>query len=68
MGVKMTFRIITKNRAADPEIGFLAKSILKPYGRTAAMPTAWKLIESNHIPNKFFIKYIINILFEFRFK
>ena len=43
MDVKMNFRIITKNRAADPEIGFLTKSILKSYGRATAMPTAWKL-------------------------
>ena len=43
MNVKMNLRIITKNRAADPEIGFLTKSILKHYGRGAAMPTAWKL-------------------------
>ena len=39
----MNLRIITKNRGADPEIGFLTKSILKPYGRAAAMPTAWEL-------------------------
>ena len=36
----MNLRIITKNHAADPEIGFLAKSISKPYGRATAMPTA----------------------------
>ena len=30
MGVKMNLRIITKNHAADPEIGFLTKSISKP--------------------------------------
>ena len=29
--------------AADPEIGFLTKTILKPYGRAAAMPTALEL-------------------------
>ena len=40
----MNLRIITKHHAADPEIGFLTKSILKPYGRAAAMPTAWELI------------------------
>ena len=39
MGVKINLRIITKNNAADPEIGFLMKSILKPYDRAAAMPT-----------------------------
>ena len=43
MGLKMNLRIITKNRAADPEIGFLTKSILKPNGCATAMPTAWKL-------------------------
>ena len=32
--VKMYFRIIMKNHAADPEIGFLTISILKPYGIT----------------------------------
>ena len=44
MAVKMNLRIITKNLAADSEIGFLAKSILKPNGRATAMPTAWELI------------------------
>ena len=43
MGVKMNLRIITKNHEADPEIGFLTKSISKPYGRATAMPTAWGL-------------------------
>ena len=32
-----------KNHAADPEIGFLTKSISKPYVRAMAMPTAWDL-------------------------
>ena len=32
-----------KNLAYDPEIGFFTKSILDPYGRAAAMPTAWEL-------------------------
>ena len=44
MGVKINLRIITKNHAADPEIGFLTKSILKPYGRAMAIPPAWELI------------------------
>ena len=44
MGVKMNFRIITKNHAADPEIGFLTKSISKPFGRATVMPTVWDLI------------------------
>ena len=39
----MNFRIITKNSAADPEKGFLTKSISKPYGRETAMPTSWEL-------------------------
>ena len=43
MAVKMNFMVIMKNRASDPEKGFLTKSILKPYGRAAAMPTAWEL-------------------------
>ena len=43
MGAKIKFRIITKNRKSDPKIGFLTKSILKPYRRAAAMPTAWEL-------------------------
>ena len=30
MGVKMNLRIITKNNAADSEIGFLTKSISRP--------------------------------------
>ena len=43
MGVKMNLRILTKNHEADPEIGFLAKSISKPYGHVTAMPPAWEL-------------------------
>ena len=43
MGVKMNLKIITKNHEADLEIGFLTKSILKPYGRATAMPPAWEL-------------------------
>ena len=44
MGVKMNLRIITKNHAADPEIGFRTKSISKPYSRATAMPPACELI------------------------
>ena len=40
----MNFRLETKNQAADPEIGFLTKSIFKPYGCTVAMPTACELM------------------------
>ena len=43
MAVKMNLRIITKNHAADPEKGFLAKSISKSNGYATAMPTAWEL-------------------------
>ena len=42
-GCKMNLMIITKNHAADPEIGFVAKSISKPNGCATAMPTAWEL-------------------------
>ena len=47
MAVKMNLRIITRNHAADPEIGFLAKSISKSIGGATAMPTAWELIFFN---------------------
>ena len=40
MAVKMNLMIITKNHAADPEIGFLTKSISMPDGCATAMPTA----------------------------
>ena len=39
----MNFRIRTKNNAVHPEIGFLTKSISKPYGHATAMPPAWEL-------------------------
>ena len=32
----------TKNHAADSEIGFVTKPILKPYGRATALPPAWE--------------------------
>ena len=44
MGVKMNLRCKTKNHAADPEIGFLTKSIERPNVRVTVMPTAWELI------------------------
>ena len=40
---KMNSRVVTRNHSADPEIGFLTKSIPKPYGRATAMPPAWEL-------------------------
>ena len=39
---------MTKNHAVDPEKGFLTKSILKPYGRATAMPSAWELSGSGY--------------------
>ena len=39
----MNLMIITKNHAADPEIGFLTKSISNPYDGATTMPTAWDL-------------------------
>ena len=36
--------MITKNNAADPEKGFLAKSISESNSCATAMPTAWELI------------------------
>ena len=41
MVLKINFKIITKNHAADPEVGFLTKTISKPYGRATAMSPAW---------------------------
>ena len=51
--VKIYLRIKTKNHTADPEIGFLTKSISKPYGRATAMPTAWEItkVSSNETWN-----------------
>ena len=45
MAVKINFRIIKKRYAADPEIGFLTKSISKANGYATAMPPAWELRE-----------------------
>ena len=56
MAVKMNLRIITRNHAADPEKGFLTKSISKPFGRTAAMPPAWEFKRQ-----KFVSKLIIHV-------
>ena len=49
MAVKMNLRIITKRFAADPEIGFLTKSISKANGYGTAMPPAWELNKSRKI-------------------
>ena len=56
MGVKMNLSIITKNRGADSEIGFLTKSILKSSDRAVAKPTAWEL-KSGHSEVKTFSNY-----------
>ena len=50
IGVKMNLRILTKNHADDPVIGFLTKSISKPNGRAMAMPAAWEL-KARTLPN-----------------
>ena len=39
----MNLKIITKNHAADPEIGFLTKSTSEPNDCATAIPTAWEL-------------------------
>ena len=49
MAVKMNLRIITKNYAADSEIGFLAKSFSKSNGFATAMPTPWELRENHKL-------------------
>ena len=59
MGVKMNLRIITKNHEADPEIGFLTKSISKPYGAATAMPPAWGLTKKFH-------EYCPSFIYQFR--
>ena len=45
MGLQMNLMIITKSHAVSPEIVILTKLILKPYCRTAAMPTAQESIK-----------------------
>ena len=52
MAVKMNLRIITKNQAGDPRIGFLAKSISKPNGYATVIPTAWELIQYSPVNKK----------------
>ena len=41
-GCKNEFKDNNENHAADPEIGFLAKSISKSNGCSTAMPTWWE--------------------------
>ena len=54
----MNFRITAKNDAADTKIGFLTRSISKPYGRATAMPRVWELkaIKSKNI---LFLKSVV---------
>ena len=44
----MNFRIITKNRGTDPEIGVFTKSVSNPDGPTTAKPTALELNLLHH--------------------
>ena len=51
----MNLRIITENQSADPEIGFLEKSISKSNGCATAIPTAWGLpSDSRRIKHAYF--------------
>ena len=50
MGVKMDLRIITKNHAADPEIGFLTKSISRPCRNGHAASVGVKSSELRMMP------------------
>ena len=43
-GCKSELNDKNEKNAADQEIGFLLKSISKPYGRATAMPPAWALM------------------------
>ena len=42
MGVKMNFRIITKNRAADSKIGSPEKIDFRAVATHESHPTAWE--------------------------
>ena len=45
MGVKMNFRIITKNHAADSKIRYPQKIDFRVDGTHESYPTAWELNE-----------------------
>ena len=47
----MDLRIIERNHAVDQEIGFLTKSISKPYDCVTAKPTAWEFKASQSLFN-----------------
>ena len=57
MGVEMNSRIKTKNHEADPERGYLTKSISKRYGSATTMPPALELtpIYESEISDKKFL-------------
>ena len=59
----MTLRMITKNHAADLEIGFLPKSISKPNGCATAMPNAWEL-NSKTLKQHQFVHYCFHTEFQ----
>ena len=59
-GRKINLKIVTKNHAGCPEIGFLIKSISVPYVRATAMPPAWVL-------NKCFLFIVVFIALSYRF-
>ena len=50
MGVKLNLKMVAKNHVADPEIGFLTKSISKPYDRATTMSPAWELRKIKPFP------------------
>ena len=43
-GCENEFKDYTGKSSTDPDIEFLTKSIPKPYGCAAAMPTGWELM------------------------
>ena len=57
----MNLRIITKKHAADPEIGFLTKSISKAYGRTTSIPPAWKLSPQMVPVGRFGLMFLVEL-------
>ena len=49
MSVKMNFRIMTKNHAADSEIRSPQKIDLRADGTHESHPTAWELIPNKNV-------------------
>ena len=68
MAVKMNLRIITKRFAADPEIGFLTKSISKANGYGTAMPPAWELKDAVRPLEAIFTSKMTNLIEIFKKK